>query len=90
MRFLFLLPIVYGLWKIASVSVINRAHRDDPDDKIVFIPQRGQPTNPLVINAGGLRRIGRATRRRWIVLSVFSSAVVLGLVPVYPAAVASL
>jgi hypothetical protein len=47
-------------------------HRDDPDDKLILIPDVGPVPNPLVMIAGTLREVVRTRRRKWIVLCTYS------------------
>lgn len=78
MRFLWLLPIVFAIWKMVSAALVLRVHRDDADDKPVFIPTN-DPANPLLASAGVVRRRARRTRVRWMGVWLLSIAALVGL-----------
>lgn len=76
---LFALFLLYGLWKIVATTGILRLHANDPDDKIVMLPNRSDPFNPLLLGtAGTIRAIARVRRRKWIVLTAYAGVVLLG------------
>lgn len=72
-----LLPMMFALWKVVSASMVLRIHRDDADDRVLLIPS-GDPSNPLVALAGSLRRRAARTRIRWIGIGVVSALALFG------------
>ena len=77
MESFWLLPMAFALWKVVSASMVMRVHRDDADDKLLLIPG-GDPSNPLVAQAGALRKRATRTRMRWIGIGVLSAVALFG------------
>ena len=88
MKWLFLAPLIYGVWKIVAAGSVLLIHKHDPPDKILLLPNAGEPYNPLVGSVQALRALARATRRRWIVLTAYSTLVLIGVFPSIPLAIA--
>jgi len=75
---LFALFLLYGLWKIVATTGVLRLHANDPDEKLVMIPNPGDPLNPVLGTSGTIRAIARVRRRKWVVLTAYAGIVLLG------------
>lgn len=70
--------LLYGIWKIHATTMVLRIHADDPDEKIVLIPNRREPYNPLVAQVAVLRELAKTKRRKWVALSAYSVVAIFG------------
>jgi hypothetical protein len=70
--------LLYATWGILSASIVLRVHRADPAKKVVLIPSRREPWNPLVTNVGTVRVRARANRRKWLLVAAYAVVTMCG------------